>query len=97
MIICAAIKYKVIRNDINRLDEFIICGTRHGNCWAIWNEMKNNFQKIEEVEGFVDENNTFFNRFEAYKIALANGQISPTTEIYKTEHLENELYSEDLY
>lgn len=97
MIICAAIKFEVVRLETNRIDTLIICGLRHGDCYAIWNEMKNKFVVNKKTEGFVDENGVFFDRYEAYRKAMSIGQLSPSIELYKAANNEEELYSEDLY
>ena len=49
------------------------------------------------IECFLDEKNNFYNRYEAYNIAMTNGQLSATTRQYKRDTGERELFSEDLY
>lgn len=49
------------------------------------------------VEGFLDEKGNFYNRYEAYDIAMTNGQMSATARHYKMDKGERELFSEDLY
>ena len=44
-----------------------------------------------------DEKNNFYNRHEAYNIAMDNGQLSATTRQHKRDTGERELFSEDLY
>lgn len=53
--------------------------------------------KIDAIEGFVDNRNNFYNRHEAFMWAQQIGQLPETVLEYKKEHMENELYSEDLY
>lgn len=49
------------------------------------------------IEGFLDERGTFYDRYEAYIVAMNNGQMSTTTRQHKCDKGEKELYSEDLY
>ena len=43
------------------------------------------------------EKKNFYNRYEAYNIAMTNGQLSATTRQHKHDTGERELFSEDLY
>lgn len=86
MIICAALK--------DRDTNAIFCGIRHGD---IYEMLYNLDYKIDAIEGFVDEANNFYNRFEAYDYVVEHHQLPRTVWEYKNEHMENELYSEDLY
>ena len=86
MIICAALK--------DRDTNAIFYGVRHADIY----EMLHNLDyKIDAIEGFVDNRNNFYNRHEAFMWAQQIGQLPETVLEYKKEHMENELYSEDLY
>ena len=86
MIICAALK--------DRDTNAIFSGVRHADIY----EMLHNLDyKIDAIEGFVDNRNNFYNRHEAFMWAQQIGQLPETVLEYKREHMENELYSEDLY
>lgn len=86
MIICSALK--------DRNTNAIFSGVRHADIY----EMLHNLNyKIDAIEGFVDNRNNFYNRHEAFMWAQQIGQLSETVLEYKKEHMENELYSEDLY
>ena len=86
MIICSALK--------DRNNNAIFSGVRHADIY----EMLHNLDyKIDAIEGFVDNRNNFYNRHEAFMWAQQIGQLSETVLEYKEEHMENELYSEDLY
>lgn len=91
MIVCAAIKTNLYGQKI------IIHGVRHRDCYfqALWMGIHANDENC--IDGFVDNNGDFHDRFEALEIARNCGQISPTCWDYKQEHGENELYTEDLY
>ena len=53
--------------------------------------------KIDAIEGFVDEENNFYDRFAAYDYALEHHQLPRTVVEWKEEKFERKLYSEDLY
>lgn len=86
MIICAAIKDK--RNGR------VFSGVRH--CY-IYEMLYDLLYKIDAAEGFVDEENKFYDRFEAYDYAVEHHQLLRTVLEWKNEKHERELYSEDLY
>ena len=86
MIICSALK--------DRDTDAIFSGVRHADIY----EMLHNLDyKIDAIEGFVDNRNNFYNRHEAFIWAQQIGQLPETVLEYKKEHMEKELYSEDLY
>ena len=95
MIICAAISltYKT-KND--KLTGAIICGHRHGDCYAIMQHM-DVATKVNEIEGFINHKGEFLDRKEALSHALECGQLSQSTRWYKFDNDERILYSEDLY
>lgn len=86
MIICAALK--------DRNTNAIFPGVRHGDIYEMLYHLD---YKIDAIEGFVDEANNFYDRFEAYDYVVEHHQLPRTVWEYKKEHMENELYSEDLY
>ena len=86
MIICAALK--------DRNTNAIFPGVRHAD---IYEMLYNLNYKIDAIEGFVDNRNNFYNRHEAFMWAQQIGQLPGTVLEYKEEHMENELYSGDLY
>ena len=86
MIICSALK--------DRDTNAIFSGVRHADIY----EMLHNLDyKIDAIEGFVDEANNFYDRFEAYNYAVEHHQLPRTVWEWKSEKHERELYSEDLY
>lgn len=89
MIICAAIKDT--RNNV------IFGGIRHGSIYCAMRDAGITPPHEFAIEGFLDEKNNFYNRYEAYNIAMANGQLSATTRQHKRDTGERELFSEDLY
>lgn len=89
MIICAAIK--------DTRTGAIFGGIRHGYIYAAMHDVGIAPPRAAAVEGFLDEMNSFYDRHEAYIVAMNNGQMSATARQYKRDKGETELYSEDLY
>ena len=89
MIICAAIK--------DTRTGAIFGGIRHGFIYSAMHDAGITPPREAAIEGFLDEKNNFYNRHEAYNIAMTNGQLSATTRQYKRDTGERELFSEDLY
>ena len=52
---------------------------------------------VLEHSEVLDEKGNFYDRYEAYDIAMTNGQMSATARHYKMDKGERELFSEDLY
>ena len=89
MIICAAIK------DVRT--GAVFGGIRHGDIYSAMHDAGITPPRAATIEGFLDERNNFYNRYEAYNIAMTNGQLSATIHQHKRDTGEKELYSEDLY
>lgn len=94
MIICAAVKLTM--ND-EAETEMIICGHRHGNCFATITQLNILWDGCKKVQGFINHKGEFLNRKEALIHAVECGQLSETHKYYQEDHNINELYSEDLY
>lgn len=95
MIICAAIKVPFERG--GRPVETVIHGLRHANCWELMADMGIQANRTEVVEGFIDSQNRFLDRYDAFNHALICGQLPATVRACKAERGERQLYSEDLY
>lgn len=89
MIICAAIK--------DTRTGAVFGGIRHGYIYSAMHDAGITPPRAAAVEGFLDEKGNFYDRYEAYDIAMTNGQMSATTRHYKMDKGERELFSEDLY
>ena len=89
MIICAAIK--------DTRTSAVFGGIRHGNIYSAMHYAGMTPPREAAIEGFLDEKNNFYNRYEACEIAMANGQLSATTRQHKRDTGEKEFFSEDLY
>ena len=72
IIVCAAIR--------NRVNGEILCGARHGNCLNLANRLGILADGGDTWEcGFIDQDNKFVARREAWAIADKNGQIRRPT------------------
>jgi hypothetical protein len=99
IVVCAAMK--------NRKTGVIVCGPRHGNIinLLIQTGIDSNPSTANWQMGFVDQDNNFMNRVEAWTVADKNGQIRrPTTwEPDYSQHRKTVvgddgfLFSENLY
>lgn len=89
MIICAAIK--------DTRTNAVFGGIRHGFIYSAMHDAGITPPYEKAIEGFLDEKGNFYDRYEAYDIAMTNGQMSATTRHYKMDKGERELFSEDLY
>ena len=69
---------------------FVICGHRHHNCFMTAYILNKNekLKGIEEIQGFMTNENNFVDRIEGGQIAFKSGQ---------TSELKTMLFSEDLY
>lgn len=98
MIICAALNIVVDSDKTpGGKREVIVHGLRHGDCYYQAKLMDIPTNSENTVEGFVDNNGNFLDRFEAFEYAKSIGQLTPTVLIYKSVGKEFELYTEDLY
>lgn len=89
MIICAAIK--------DTRTNVVFGGIRHGFIYSAMRDAGITSSHEFAIEGFLDSNGEFYDRKEAFDIAMNNGQLSASTRQLKRERHETELYSEDLY
>lgn len=73
VIVCAAIR--------NKDTGVVVCGPRHGNCLnaVIAYGIDKNPNGDTWICGFVDQENNFYTRAEAWKIADERGQINRPT------------------
>lgn len=97
LVVCAAIR--------NVKTGRIICGPRHGNCLNTANGLGLNVESNNWDFGFVDQNNEFMDRYQAWECADMGGQIRCPTGFER--HYNNHrsanvgdkgmLFSENLY
>ena len=97
MILASAIKFHI--NTTGK--DVVLCASRHGDVWeqldALGFEPRKGYEELEQ--GFIDHNNNFLTREEAYEHAKACGQVCQKI-IYDREHGVvggRKLISEDLW
>lgn len=95
MLICAALLVQVEGLD----HATILPCRRHGDGFGILKDLgyapKTKYKVVEQ--GFIDHRGSFLNRQDAWVHARECGQLSQSTEWYKSDNRDCELYSEDLY
>lgn len=92
MIIASAIKYHINGNDV------VLCGVRHGDILNQLLLIGFNIEDVEELEqGFVDHQNNFLSRREAFHHAKNCGQLSSKIAEDKERQGWTLLISEDLW
>lgn len=94
MIICAAIKFKILKTN----KEVILCDMRHHDIFSNLYEMglQPNEDYIEIEQGFIDHRHKFLSRQEAYIHAVECGQLSLSVR-ESLNTTPGTLFSEDLY
>lgn len=85
-LICSAIKFRMINSEYFH----IMCGKRHADIFETMFHLGIKYDKITHIQGFMTDNNRFIDRYEAYEIAKANGQLI-------CEGDSRILYSEDVW
>ena len=95
MILASAIKYKIKKTN----KEVILCGARHGDIFKqleyLGFEPRKGYEEIEQ--GFIDHNNNFLTREEAYKHAKEIGQLCCRIVYDRETTFGIKLISEDLW
>jgi hypothetical protein len=97
-ILCAAVWFPVKLKFEFQPDDvetgLVICGLRHGNCFAmkalLCDSLRDIIKHVPPKQGFLTNKNRFVDRFEAARIAKAANQA-------KDIQLGDELVSEDLW
>lgn len=101
-ILCAAIYYDDGKHHPGQppnIDTgFVRCGYRHGNVVAQWAIQYDNAEDMpqwtrDDTQGFLTSHGRFVDRVEAYKLALAAGQVKASPVEARLPY----LFSEDLY
>ena len=98
LVLCAAIYYPdgiTYEHQPRNIEKgFVVAGRRHHNCLmtvSILSDDKALLKTTGPVQGFLTTEDRFIDRFEACKIAVANGQVKEGATV------SGRLYSEDLY
>ena len=92
-VVSAAIKF-YIKGDTYPT---IMCGRRHCDVFEKMYNMHIKYDKQTAVQGFLTDDATFVDRYEAFKIARAADQLLPEAkEEYKDKRI-TQLFSEDVW
>ena len=91
MIIASAIKFYYQEDKEHKFPQ-IWTGLRHADIFERMFKMGVEYDKDNHVQGFIDEQNKFYDRYDAMDIAVARNQIS--WEFYMNNR---QLYSEDIW
>lgn len=94
MIRAAAVKFHIHKTG----EDVVLCGARHGDVFrqlkALGFEAKEGYTELEQ--GFIDQDNRFYTREEAYEHAKACGQLCYKV-IHACEGGNRQMISEDLW
>ena len=92
-VVSAAIKF-YIKDDIYPM---IMCGKRHCDVFKKMYNMHINYDRQTAVQGFLPANDTFVDRYEAFKIARAADQLLPKAKEEYKDKIITRLFSEDVW
>ena len=103
LIIASAIKFYPKDSEYPQ----VVCGKRHCNCYEWMQKHHIEYDKTTQEQGFLTDNLTFLDRYEAAELAWNNRQMLPSSDTYqkmKRDILKNDirnraypLFSEDLW
>jgi len=99
MIICAAVKFQMVNENLGDENGFVVIpGHRHADCYHTIKDLGFNREDYtKHIEGFIDNNGDFWDREESLFKATQCGQLSSTVKQDKRTRNTYELFSEDLY
>ena len=75
----------------------IMCGKRHCNVLEKMYNMHIEYDKQTAIQGFLTYNDTFVDRYEAFEIACAAGQLLPEAKEEYKDKIITQLFSEDVW
>lgn len=78
----------------------IMCGEKHTNIYEKMFQLGIDFNKLIVIEGFWTDDSSFLNRQDAARLAIANGQLRKSSDLYwdliNNVNKDISLYVEDL-
>lgn len=88
-IICSAVYFNDHKEHLHQPNNikqgFVVCGRRHHNCFATFKALglvkPKKFEKMDEIQGFITNEDRFVDRTEAARLAFVAGQIKEFKEI----------------
>ena len=75
----------------------IMCGKRHCNVIEKMYNMHIEYDKQTAIQGFLADNDTFVDRYEAFEIACTAGQLLPEAKEEYKDKIITQLFSEDVW
>lgn len=92
-VVFAAIKF-YIKGDIYPT---IMCGNRHCDVFEKMHNMHIDYDRQSAEQGFLTNDATFVDRYEAFKIARAADQLLPKAKEEYKDKVITQLFSEDVW
>lgn len=92
-VVFAAIKF-YIKGDIYPT---IMCGNRHCDVFEKMHNMHIDYDRQSAEQGFLTNDATFVDRYEAFKIARAADQLLPEAKEEYKDKIITQLFSEDVW
>ena len=92
-VVFAAIKYYIKGNTY----PIIMCGKRHCDVLEKIYNMHIEYDKQTAAQGFLTDNDTFVDRYEAFEIARAADQLLPEAKEEYKDKIITQLFSEDVW
>ena len=75
----------------------IMCGKRHCNVLEKMYNMHIEYDKQTAIQWVLTDNDTFVDRYEAFEIACAAGQLLPEAKEEYKDKIITQLFSEDVW
>ena len=92
-VVSAAIKFYIKGNTY----PIIMCGKRHCDVLEKMYNMHIEYDKQTAAQGFLTDNDTFVDRYEAFEIARAADQLLPEAKEEYKDKIITQLFSEDVW
>ena len=92
-VVSAAIKFYIKDNTY----PIIMCGKRHCDVLEKIYNMHIEYDKQTAAQGFLTDNDTFVDRYEAFEIARAADQLLPEAKEEYKDKIITQLFSEDVW
>lgn len=92
-VVSAAIKFYIVDDEYPT----IMCGKRHANVFEKMYDLQIKYNKQTAIQGFLTDENSFVDRYEAFEIARAADQLLPEAKEEYKNKIVTELFSEDVW
>ena len=92
-LVCSAIKFNIFGDCYPT----IMCGKRHCDVWEKMHILHIKYDKNTYVQGFLTNENTFVDRYDAFEIARTANQFLPEAKEEYKDVSSTALYSEDVW